>query len=367
MSDIPDAALGCPGQIGGPVDDLPEGAFLRRLLFDLLFYLFPSGLGGGGKGEGEKIENHGQPCTADEKRFGQGDGAHARSQQGNGFPVAGKVGQHIEGGEKNGDREDGLGEVWKLDEEVFGKEGKRWIFFHESPEFVENIEHQPENEKGGDYEAQRDQDGAPKIFFDDFHVPCESRNSTFMNLAHDLSALEETVKRCHALVPAVEAAGRALAERVKAGGKVLTCGNGGSAADSMHFAEEMTGRYRRNRKALPALALCADGSALTCIANDWSYEDVFSRQVEAFGQKGDVLIVFSTSGKSPNILKAIGVAKSRNMLVIGALGKDGGPAKGQCDHAIVVPSEDSSRIQEIHGWLIHSWLECVEELAVGKE
>jgi len=188
-----------------------------------------------------------------------------------------------------------------------------------------------------------------------------------MDLAHDLSALEETVKRCHALVPAVEAAGRALAERVKSGGKVLTCGNGGSAADSMHFAEEMTGRYRRNRKALPALALCADGSALTCIANDWSYEDVFSRQVEAFGQKGDVLIVFSTSGKSPNILKAIGVAKSRNMLVIGALGKDGGPAKGQCDHAIVVPSEDSSRIQEIHGWLIHSWLECVEELAVGKE
>ena len=187
-----------------------------------------------------------------------------------------------------------------------------------------------------------------------------------MNLAHDLSALEETVKRCHGLVPAVEAAGKALAERVKAGGKVLTCGNGGSAADSMHFAEEMTGRYRGNRKALPALALCADGSALTCIANDWSYEDVFSRQVEAFGQKGDVLIVFSTSGKSPNILKAIQVAKSRNMLTIGALGKDGGPAKGLCDHAIVVPSEDTSRIQELHGWLIHAWLECVEAIAVGK-
>ena len=187
-----------------------------------------------------------------------------------------------------------------------------------------------------------------------------------MNLAHDLSALEETVKRCHFLVPAVEAAGRALAERVKAGGKVLTCGNGGSAADSMHFAEEMTGRYRENRRALPALALCADGSALTCIANDWSYEDVFSRQVEAFGQKGDVLIVFSTSGKSPNIIKTISVAKSRNMLIIAALGKDGGSAKGLCDHAIVVPSEDTSRIQEVHGWLIHAWLECVEALAVGK-
>jgi D-sedoheptulose 7-phosphate isomerase len=105
---------------------------------------------------------------------------------------------------------------------------------------------------------------------------------------------------------------------------------------------------------------------LTCIANDWSYEDVFSRQVEAFGQKGDVLLVFSTSGKSPNILKAIGVAKSRNMLVLGALGKDGGPAKGLCDHAIVVPSEDTSRIQEIHGWLIHAWLECVEALVIGK-
>ena len=187
-----------------------------------------------------------------------------------------------------------------------------------------------------------------------------------MNLAHDLSALEETIQRFRALVPAVEAAGRALAERVKAGGKVLACGNGGSAADSMHLAEEMTGRYRGNRKALPALALCADGSALTCIANDWSYEDVFSRQVEAFGQKGDVLIVFSTSGKSPNILKAIQVAKSRNMLIIGALGKDGGSAKGLCDHAIVVPSEDTARIQEIHGWLIHAWLECVEAIAVGK-
>ena len=186
-----------------------------------------------------------------------------------------------------------------------------------------------------------------------------------MNLAHDLFALEETVQRCHVLVPAVEAAGRALAERVKAGSKVLTCGNGGSSADAMHFAEEMTGRYRENRKALPALCLAADGSALTCIANDWSFADVFSRQVEAFGQKGDVLIVFSTSGKSPNIIKAIEAAKSRNMLCLGALGKDGGPAKALCDHAIVVPSEDTSRIQEIHGWLIHSWLECVEALGIS--
>ena len=135
-----------------------------------------------------------------------------------------------------------------------------------------------------------------------------------MNLAHDLFALEETVQRCRVLVPAVEAAGRALAERVKAGSKVLTCGNGGSSADAMHFAEEMTGRYRENRKALPALCLAADGSALTCIANDWSFAEVFSRQVEAFGQKGDVLIVFSTSGKSPNIIKALEVARSRKIL-----------------------------------------------------
>ena len=187
-----------------------------------------------------------------------------------------------------------------------------------------------------------------------------------MNLAHDLSALEDTVKRCHALVPAVEAAGRVLAERVKAGAKVLTCGNGGSAADAMHLAEEMTGRYRENRKALPALSLSADGTALTCIGNDWSFEEVFSRQVEAFGQAGDVLIIFSTSGKSPNILKALEVAKNRKMLRLGALGKGGGPARKLCDHAIVVPSEDTSRIQEIHGWIIHAWLECVEALALGK-
>ena len=187
-----------------------------------------------------------------------------------------------------------------------------------------------------------------------------------MNLAHDLSALEETVKRCRDLLPAVEAAGRGLAERVKAGAKVLTCGNGGSAADAMHLAEEMTGRYRGNRKALPALSLSADGTALTCISNDWSFEEVFSRQVEAFGQSGDVLVVFSTSGNSPNILKAIEVAKQRKMLIIGALGKGGGSAQKLCDHGIVVPSDDTSRIQEIHGWIIHAWLECVEALAVGK-
>ena len=107
-----------------------------------------------------------------------------------------------------------------------------------------------------------------------------------MNLAHDLFALEETVQRCHVLVPAVEAAGRALAERVKAGSKVLTCGNGGSSADAMHFAEEMTGRYRENRKALPALCLAADGSALTCIANDWSFAEVFHAKWRLLGKKG---------------------------------------------------------------------------------
>ena len=102
-----------------------------------------------------------------------------------------------------------------------------------------------------------------------------------MNLAHDLSALEETVKRSHSLIPAVEAAGRALAERVKAGSKVLTCGNGGSAADAMHLAEEMTGRYKGNRKALPALSLSADGTALTCIGNDWSFATI-SRSTTMF-------------------------------------------------------------------------------------
>jgi D-sedoheptulose 7-phosphate isomerase len=153
---------------------------------------------------------------------------------------------------------------------------------------------------------------------------------------------------------------------VRAGSKVLTCGNGGSAADAMHLAEEMTGRYRRNRQAFPALALSADGTALTCIANDWSFADVFSRQIEAFGQPGDVLVVFSTSGNSPNILKALEVAKSRTMLALGTLGKGGGSAQKLCDHAIVVPSDDTSRIQEIHGWIIHAWLECVEEIAVGK-
>ncbi len=183
-----------------------------------------------------------------------------------------------------------------------------------------------------------------------------------LRLSESRKAIDVLAAQKARLVTAIDL----LTNTLKAGGTVFTCGNGGSAAEALHLAEELTGRYKINRAALRAISLCADPTALTCIANDWSFEDVFSRQVEAFGQKGDVLIVFSTSGKSPNIIKAISAAKSRNMLVIGALGKDGGSVKGLCDHAIVVPSEDTSRIQEVHGWLIHAWLECVEALAVGK-
>ncbi len=147
---------------------------------------------------------------------------------------------------------------------------------------------------------------------------------------------------------------------VRNGGKVLTCGNGGSAAEALHLAEELVGRYRTVRAPFPALCLNADPTALTCIANDFGYEAVFSRQVEAFGQEGDVLVAFSTSGNSPNILAALREARVRRVTTIGLLGKGGGPAAGLCDLALVVASEATEHIQEAHQVLLHLMLEGVE-------
>ena len=151
-----------------------------------------------------------------------------------------------------------------------------------------------------------------------------------------------------------------LVATLKDGGKVLACGNGGSAADAMHLAEELIGRYRHNRRALPGLALNADATALTCIANDFGYDDVFARQVEGLGQPGDMLICFTTSGNSPNILRAIAAAKKNGMKSVALLGKTGGAAKGQADFEIIVAGADTARIQEAHTLLLHALLERVE-------
>jgi D-sedoheptulose 7-phosphate isomerase len=147
---------------------------------------------------------------------------------------------------------------------------------------------------------------------------------------------------------------------------LLTCGNGGSATDAQHLAEELVGRYRSNRRALPAVALTADSSALTCIANDFGYEYVFARQVEALARPGDLLLCFSTSGNSPNVLAALREARARGAGSIALLGKDGGAARDLADLALVVASDDTARIQEAHLQVLHYICEVVEQ-AVARE
>jgi D-sedoheptulose 7-phosphate isomerase len=145
---------------------------------------------------------------------------------------------------------------------------------------------------------------------------------------------------------------------------LLTCGNGGSATDAQHLAEELTGRYRANRRALPAIALTADSAALTSIANDFGYQQIFARQVEALARPGDLLLCFSTSGNSPNILAALAAARACGAYSIALLGKDGGAARALADLPLVVASGDTARIQEAHLQILHYICEVVEEAVI---
>lgn len=158
----------------------------------------------------------------------------------------------------------------------------------------------------------------------------------------------------------IRQAGELMVNALNNGGKIMSCGNGGSMCDSMHFAEELTGRYRDNRKAIPAISI-SDPSHLSCVSNDFGYEFVFSRFVEAFGQPGDVLLGISTSGNSKNVLRAIEVAKSKGMFVVGLTGKDGGQMADLCDVEIRAPhSNFADRAQEIHIKVIHSLIDFIE-------
>lgn len=158
----------------------------------------------------------------------------------------------------------------------------------------------------------------------------------------------------------IELAGQILVDTIKTGGQVISCGNGGSMCDAMHFAEELSGRYRQDRPAYPAIAI-SDPSHLSCVANDYGYAFVFSRMVEAIGRKGDVLLAISTSGNSENVLKAIEAAKLKGMKVIGLTANEGGKMAALCDVEIRAPrSEFSDRAQEIHIKVIHSLIDFVE-------
>lgn len=165
----------------------------------------------------------------------------------------------------------------------------------------------------------------------------------------------------------LDAAGRvadAVAAAIAADRKVLVCGNGGSLCDAAHFAEELTGRFRNDRRPLPAIA-CTEPGHITCTANDYGFEHVFSRWVTALGRRGDVLIVLSTSGNSPNGIHAAQAARAAGMTVCGLLGRGGGKLAGECDVALVAPGQTSDRIQELHMLVLHAVVEVVEKRVGG--
>jgi D-sedoheptulose 7-phosphate isomerase len=172
-----------------------------------------------------------------------------------------------------------------------------------------------------------------------------------LGLFQGLSSLSSEIDRAASLV----------SEALRAGRKLLLCGNGGSAADSQHIAAEMTGRFVKDRRPLAAIALSTDTSALTCIANDYSFDDVFARQVMALGARGDCLLAISTSGNSRNVIRAVDVARAAGIHVIGLLGRDGGALRGLCDVPLVVPSQTTARIQEAHIFIGHTLCALVEE------
>ncbi len=152
---------------------------------------------------------------------------------------------------------------------------------------------------------------------------------------------------------------KALAETYRRGGKSLIAGNGGSNCDALHFAEEFTGRFRKDRKALPSISL-SDSSHITCVGNDYGFDFIFSRGVEAYGKEGDFFFGISTSGNSKNVIEAVKMAKEKGLKTVGLLGKDGGKLKGTCDYEFIVEGETTDRIQEVHMMILHIIIEGVE-------
>lgn len=150
-----------------------------------------------------------------------------------------------------------------------------------------------------------------------------------------------------------------LIDTVRSGGNVFSCGNGGSHCDAMHFAEELTGRYRKDRRALGALAL-GDASHVTCVSNDYGFQHIFSRQIQGLARTGDLLIGLSTSGNSENVIQAVLAAKEKGVKTVCLLGKDGGKLKNMADLSIVIPAQTSDRIQELHIKIIHTVIETLE-------
>ena len=176
----------------------------------------------------------------------------------------------------------------------------------------------------------------------------------------EINAHIESFSKISALAEALESAADQCVKTLKNGGKILLCGNGGSAADAQHIAAELTGRYKKERAGLAAVALTTDTSALTAIGNDYGYDRIFERQVEAIGRKGDTLIAISTSGNSKNVLLAIARAQQLGIQTIGFSGRDGGEMREVCNINLIAPSNDTPRIQEIHIFLGHTLCQLIE-------
>ena len=177
-------------------------------------------------------------------------------------------------------------------------------------------------------------------------------------------SLEETTRTLKALAdirPAIDQASKLILETLKSGGKLLVAGNGGSAAEAAHFATELTGRYAKNRKALPALALSADGSLLTCISNDYGFDQVFSRQIEGLAKPGDLVVVLTSSGNSANIITALNTAKNQGIKSLAFLGRGGGKAKGLATCELIIPGQTGAAAQEAHLFLIHHFCELIDQ------
>ncbi len=192
--------------------------------------------------------------------------------------------------------------------------------------------------------------------------PCEPENSSTTTLL--TRSLQQHLAVIQSLLDSklaeIEQAGTLICEALDSGHKILLCGNGGSAADAQHIAAELVGRYEQQRRAFPAIALTTDTSALTALSNDFGYEEVFARQVQALGGAGDVLIAISTSGKSPSIIKAAEQARAIGCKIIGLAGGSGDPLASHCDLSIVVPMDRTSRVQEALITIGHLWCEMVD-------
>lgn len=177
------------------------------------------------------------------------------------------------------------------------------------------------------------------------------------------AALAETLRTLQSLTTIraeIERASELILATLKRGGKLLICGNGGSAAEAAHFATELVGRYAKNRRSLPAIALSSDGSLLSCIGNDYSYEQVFSRQVEGLAQPHDLLVVLTSSGNSGNIITALETARKREIESIAFLGRGGGKAKGLATCDLIIPGNHGASAQEAHLFLIHYFCEQID-------